>query len=286
MSAQPTQCVTSLPITRGSRSSRPLGPTRLTSIGAWHCVIGRKFSMAMTRSIYNHAPDAFAFVHQVESLVDVRQRHGVRDHRIDLNLAFHVPIDNLRDVGASARAAERRALPDAPSDELEGARRDLGAGRGDADDDGLAPAAMARLQCLAHDGDVPGAIEGIVGAADLVGPALCHVDQMRYQIAADLFRVDEVRHPEALAPLLLAVVDVDADDHVSTCKPQPLNDIEANAAEPKHDALRTRLHLGGIEDSADAGGNAAADIADLVEGSVLANLGNRDLGQGREVREG
>src|SRR5262249_54302490 len=112
---------------RRSRSLQQSRPTRLTSIGAWHCVIGRTFSMAMTRSVYNHAPDALAFVHQLESFVDVRQRHGVRDHRIDLNLAFHVPIDNLRDVGASARAAERRALPDAPSDQLEGARRDLGA---------------------------------------------------------------------------------------------------------------------------------------------------------------
>src|SRR5262244_3635239 len=34
-----------------------------------------------------------------------------------------------------------------------------------------------------------------------------------HQIAANLFRIDEVRHAEALAPLLLGVVDVDADIH-------------------------------------------------------------------------
>src|SRR5215831_3476444 len=130
-----------------------------------------------------------------------------------------------------------------------------------------------------------GAVEGVVGAADLVGAALGHVDEVRDQIAADLFRIDEVRHAEALAPLLLAVVDVDADDHVGAGKPQPLDDVEADAAEPEHDALRAGFHLGGIENGADAGGDAAADVTDLVERSVLANLGDRDLGQHREVRE-
>jgi hypothetical protein len=43
--------------------------------------------------------------------------------------------------------------------------------------------------------------------------------------------------------------------------------------------------LGGIEDGANPGGDAATDIADLVERSVLANLGNRDLRQHREIRE-
>jgi hypothetical protein len=94
-----------------------------------------------------------------------------------------------------------------------------------------------------------------------------------------------VRHAEALAPLLLAVVDVDADDHVGAREPQSLDDVEADAAQPEHHAFGARLHLGGVEDGADAGGDAAADVADLVEGRVLADLGHRDLGQHREVRE-
>src|SRR5262249_56518285 len=36
---------------------------------------------------------------------------------------------------------------------------------------------------------------------------------------------------------------------------------------------------------ADAGGDAAADVADLVERGVLANLGDRDLRQHGEIRE-
>src|SRR5262249_9335381 len=55
-------------------------------------------------SIHDDAPDALALVHQVEPLVDVRQPHGVRDHRIDLDLALHVP------VGASQLYGRRSLL--------------------------------------------------------------------------------------------------------------------------------------------------------------------------------
>src|SRR3984893_6455860 len=66
-------------------------------------------------SVYHHAADAFALVHQIEALVDVSERHGVRDHRVDLDLALHVPVHDFRHVSAAARAAERGALPDAPT---------------------------------------------------------------------------------------------------------------------------------------------------------------------------
>src|SRR5438094_1405134 len=210
--------------------SRSLAPTRLTSIGAWAHLIERTFSMAMTRSVDDDAPDALAFVHQLEPLVDVRERHSMRDHRIVLDLALHVPIDDFRHVGAPARATECRALPDASGHQLEWTGCDLRAGRGDADDDGLAPAAMTGFQRLAHDRDVAGTVESVVGAANLVGTALCHINEVRDEVAADFFRIDEVHHPETLAPLLLGVVDVDADDHISAGKPQSLDDVEANAA--------------------------------------------------------
>src|SRR5688572_1235777 len=93
-----------------------------------------------------HAADALARMHQVETLVDFFQRQDVGDHRIDLDLAVHVPVDDLGHVGPPARAAEGRALPDAPRDELERPRADLLAGFRDADDDRNAPAAMAGLE--------------------------------------------------------------------------------------------------------------------------------------------
>src|SRR5258708_13426779 len=95
MRARPIRCATSLPIMRGSRSSRPFAPTRLTSIGAWAHLIGRTFSMAMTRSVDDDAPDALALLHQLESLVDVGEHPGVGDHRIALDFTLHVPIDHF-----------------------------------------------------------------------------------------------------------------------------------------------------------------------------------------------
>jgi hypothetical protein len=48
-------------------------------------------------------------VHQVEALVDVLERHGVGDHRVDLDLAVHVPVDDLRHVRAPR--APPKAVP-------------------------------------------------------------------------------------------------------------------------------------------------------------------------------
>src|SRR5690242_21469768 len=48
----------------------------------------------------------------------------------------------------------------------------------------------------AHDGDVAGAVEGVIGATDLVGTLLGHVYDVGDEVAADLLGVDEVRHAE------------------------------------------------------------------------------------------
>src|SRR5262245_56251062 len=64
-----------------------------------------------------------------------------------------------------------------------------------------------------------------------------HVDEVRDQLAADLFRVDEVRHAEALAPSLLGIVGV-GDDNVRAGEPQSLDNIEPDTPEPEHNALR------------------------------------------------
>src|SRR3546814_4469896 len=65
------------------------------------------------------------------------------DHRVDLDLAVHVPVDDLGYVGAALRPAESRAAPVAPGDKLERAGADLLARLGHADDDAGAPTAMA-----------------------------------------------------------------------------------------------------------------------------------------------
>src|SRR5689334_7554555 len=106
----------------------------------------------------------------------------MRDHRIDLDQSFHVPVHDARRIYSPARAAERRATPHTSRNELERPCRDLSSRRRNADDDTLAPAAMTGLQSLAHDRYVPCAIEGVVGAA------AGELDEVRHDIAGHFLR--------------------------------------------------------------------------------------------------
>ncbi len=81
-------------------------------------------------------------------------------------------------------------------------------------------------------------------------------------------------------------IDVDADDLVGADHLRALNDVQADTAEAEHHDIGARLDLGGLDDSADAGGHAAADVADLLERRVLADLRHRDLRQHGEFGEG
>src|SRR6185369_16434274 len=131
-----------------------------------------------------------------------------------------------------ARAAERRALPHAPGDELEGSRRDLLARAGDADDDARAPAAVAALERLPHEPDVADALEAVVGAAAR------ELDEVRDEVSLHLLRVHEVRHAEPPPDRLARRVEVDADDLVRADHARALHDVEPDAAEPEHDHVR------------------------------------------------
>src|SRR5277367_1769491 len=104
-------------------------------------------------------------VHQIEGVVDLRQRHGVGDQVVDIDLPVHVPVDDLRHVGPPLGAAEGRAPPDAAGDQLERAGGDFLPGAGDADDHALAPTLVAAFQRLAHHIDVADAFERVVDAA-------------------------------------------------------------------------------------------------------------------------
>ena len=95
-----------------------------------------------------------------------------------------------------------------------------------------------------------------------------------------------MRHAEFLGQRPPLRVEVDADDHVGADHAGALDDVEPDAAEPEDDDVGAGLDLGGVDHRADAGGDAAADVADLVERRVLADLRDRDLGQHGEVREG
>src|ERR1700743_872640 len=85
-------------------------------------------------SVDHDAPNRLAFVHQIETLIDLFKFQFVRDHWINLNFSRHVPIDDFRHVGASTRAAEGRTFPDTSRDKLERPGRYFLARAGNADD--------------------------------------------------------------------------------------------------------------------------------------------------------
>src|ERR1700730_2334683 len=223
----------------------------------------------------DHRADRLALVHEIEGVVDLLQRHDMRDQFVDVVLFVHVPVDNPRHVGAAAGAAERRTLPHPTGDQLERPGLDLLPRSGDADDDRHAPATVAALERLAHEIDVTDVIDFVVGTA--VGETY----EVHHQVPADFLGVHEVRHPEAFRQPLAARIDIHADDLVRAGQARALDDVQSNAAQAKHHHVRAGLDLGGIDDRADAGRDTAADVADLLEGRVLADLGERNLRQYR-----
>ena len=121
----------------------------------------------------------------------------------------------------------------------------------------------------------------------VVGAALGQVDQMRHQVALDLLRIDEMGHAELLAPSPRGAGLRSTPTIMSApAMPRALDHVQADAAQAEHDDIGAGLDLGGVDHRADAGGDAAADVADLVERRVLADLRQRDLRQHGVVREG
>ena len=139
---------------------------------------------------------------------------------------------------------------------------------------------MAAFQRLAHHRDIAGAIKGEIGAT-----AREVRDGLHHLIGADLIRVDEMRHAEFARHGLFGGVDVNADDLIGAHHPRALNDIQPNAAQAKDNHISARPDLGRIDHGADAGGDAAADVANFVEGRVFAHLGQGNLRQHGEVRK-
>src|SRR5688572_19254880 len=88
-----------------------------------------------TALIQHYRTNALAFMHQMESIVDFFERHGVRDQVIDVDAFFHVPVDNFGHVGTAARATKGGTAPAATSYELEWTRGNFLACTGYADDE-------------------------------------------------------------------------------------------------------------------------------------------------------
>src|SRR5215469_13896453 len=127
----------------------PLASNSFHAFTAWLTVTKhlRRSTAASNRtarvSIRHNRANRFPLMHQVEALVDPVQRKDVSDQIVDVDLARHVPIHDLRHIGTSPCTPECGSLPHASGHELEWTRLDLLTRARDSDDHRDSPAAMA-----------------------------------------------------------------------------------------------------------------------------------------------
>src|SRR5262249_49905898 len=134
-----------------------------------------------TCSVGDDCSNRFTLVHQVESFINPIERQHVRDQIVDIDLAVHVPVDDLGHIGAAPRATESGSLPDPAGHQLERASVNLLPRACDADDYRHTPASMAGFERLAHQFDIADAFKGVVG------PTVRQVHEVRYQVARYVF---------------------------------------------------------------------------------------------------
>src|ERR1700733_14676733 len=91
----------------------------------------------------DHRSNRFALVHQVETLVDFIKLEKMSDHRVNFDLAAHVPVDDLWNVPATPRATECGTSPYAACiEQLRRLGRNVPAGFGHSDRHRNPPAGM------------------------------------------------------------------------------------------------------------------------------------------------
>ena len=193
------------------------------------------------------------------------------DHRIDLDFAIHVPVDDLWHVRSPLGPPKCSAFPDTASYQLERTGRNFCSSGGYADDDAFAPAFMCSLQSGTHDLGIARRIEGIVGTA------LGKFYQMSNHVTLDLGGIDEICHAKVTAGLFLVIIQIDTDNLVCPGKTQPLDNIQADSAEAEDHATCADLDFGGVNHRANARCDTASNVAYLVKGCILAHLGQRDF---------
>src|SRR6266849_4009404 len=103
----PLSVSSSIEITTSTRFTAQLTDSTATGLPVWVRQIGTQALL----SVGDHRPDRFALMHEVEPFVDPIERQDVGDQIVDIDLAVHVPVDDLGHIGATARATEGRALP-------------------------------------------------------------------------------------------------------------------------------------------------------------------------------
>lgn len=211
-----------------------------------------------------------ACVHQIKGLVDVGQRHGVRDKRCQLDFAAHGVLDHAGQLAAAFDAAKGRAKPFAPRHQLERAGRNLLARAGHANHHRLAPAPVRAFQRGAHHLGVANALKAVVNAPRR------HLDNDLLDRLVKVFRVDAIGGTKSARQIEFSGVGVDGDDATGLGQLGTLNHRQANAAQAKHRHAVAFLHFGSVFDRAQPGGHAAAQQADLLGVGIGVDFGQRN----------
>ena len=98
----------------------------------------------------NHGTDAFAFMHEVEGLVDFLQWHCERNEFVHLYFTAKVLLHVARKLRPSFNSSEGRTTPDPPSDKLKWTGAYFLSGARDTNDHRFTPAFVATFQCGTH----------------------------------------------------------------------------------------------------------------------------------------
>src|SRR4051812_10421352 len=224
----------------------------------------RLMSGCTSGELYDRA-DPVLVVHQLEALVDLVERDAVADERRHVDVAVEGALHELRDLVAALDAAEGRARHAAARDQV--ARDDVQRLplAGYAGDGAQAPAHARGLDGLAHDLDVAGRLEGVVGAeaARLLEHALDGL------VSADP-RVRRALVARELQPVL---GEVDADDALSALQAAAGDGAEADHAGPEDHAGGAGPDPGRVHRGAEAGAEPAGEQRGVLERRLGVHLG-------------
>mmetsp|Transcript_38837 Transcript_38837/g.98569 ORF Transcript_38837/g.98569 Transcript_38837/m.98569 type:complete len:356 (+) Transcript_38837:211-1278(+) len=201
---------------------------------------------------------------------------------IQLDLAFHILLDEHRNGVASLPTTESRSQPTAASDQLEGPGRELLPCGCNTDNTALTPAPVRRFEGCAHDLSVARAVEGVVVAK----ARRAHLHEHLLDGFVGILRVDTLCAAELLGDIEFLEVRVDADNVRGARCLRTLDDGQPDSSEAENYDRRTGLHLGVVPHGAEPGGDATAEQASLFEVGLGVDQSARDLGQDSVLREG
>ena len=93
-------------------------------------------------------------------------------------------------------------------------------------------------------------------------------------------------HAKTFGQGLSIRININTDNHIGADKARALDHVKTDATKAEHHYIGSGFDFRRVDHSADAGGHAAADVANLIKGRVLANFSQGYLGHDRVIGEG